>query len=156
MAELRVLMESLGFSDCRTLLNSGNMVFSAGDESPSDSAARIGQAMETELAVAAPVMALGAAEFATIVDECPLAEIAEDHSRLLVSFLLNPADRKLIEPLMQEEWGSETIALGSLATYLWCPKGVLESRLPAAVERALGQKVTTRNWKTVMKIQALL
>ena len=156
MADLRALMERLGFSECRTLLNSGNIVYSAGDESPTHSAARIEQAMETELGVAAPVMALSAADFTTVVHECPLGDVAEDYSRLLVSFLLNPADGKLLEPLVREEWGSETMALGSLATYLWCPDGVLQSRLPAAVERALGQKVTTRNWKTVMKIQALL
>jgi uncharacterized protein (DUF1697 family) len=33
---------------------------------------------------------------------------------------------------------------------------VLKSQLPGAVEKALGKAVTTRNWKTVLKIEALL
>jgi uncharacterized protein (DUF1697 family) len=156
MADLRALMERHGYVDCRTLLNTGNVIFTAEREGPAESAARIGQAMETELGVAAPVIVLSAAEFSTVVGECSLSEIAENPSRLLVSFLLDPADRQRLEPLTSEEWGREKMALGSRATYLWCPDGVLQSQLPAAVERALGKKVTTRNWKTVQKIQALL
>ena len=156
MADLRALMERLGFSECKTLLNSGNVVFTAEDGNPRASAARIQESMEAELGVAAPVIALSAADFSTVVDECPLADTAEDPSRLLVSFLLDPEDRGRLEPLAEEEWGQETFALGSLAAYLWCPEGVLKSQLPAAVERALGKAVTTRNWQTVTKIQALL
>ena len=156
MADLRALMERLGYGDCRTLLNSGNIVFTAGSEGPSQSASRIEQAMESELGVAAPVLALSASEFSTVVRECPLSDIAENPSRLLVSFLMDPEDHKRLEPLMHEDWGPETLALGGRAAYLWCPAGVLESQLPAAIERALGQAVTTRNWKTVTKIQALI
>ena len=156
MVDLRALMGRLGYDDCRTLLNSGNIVFTAGGDSPSQSAGRIEEAMRAELGVAAPVIALSAAEFSRVVSECPLSEVAEDPSRLLVSFLMEPADRQRLEPLTQENWGTEEMALGSLAAYLWCPAGVLQSRLPATVERALGQAVTTRNWKTVTKIQALL
>jgi len=156
MADLRALMERLGYGDCRTLLNSGNIVFTAEREDPSASATRIEQAMETELGVAAPVIVLGASEFSMVVRECPLGELAENPSRLLVSFLMDPVGRQRLEPLTDEDWGSETMALGSLAAYLWCPDGVLQSRLPAAVERALGQAVTTRNWNTVKKIHALL
>ena len=156
MADLRALMERLGYSDCRTLLNTGNVIFTTERQSPDSNAVRIGQALEADLGVAAPVIALSAAEFSTVVRECPLVEIAENPSRLLVSFLLDPTDRDRLEPLGREDWGSEDFALGSRAAYLWCPDGVLESRLPAAVERALGKAVTTRNWKTVTKIQGLL
>ena len=156
MADLRDLMGSLGYGDCRTLLNSGNVVFTVEQGDSSAIAARIERAMETELGVAAPVISLSAAEFSTVVNECPLEEMAEDPSRLLVSFLMDPSDRQHLEPLTDEDWGSETMALGSLAAYLWCPDGFLQSRLPAAVERALGRAVTTRNWKTVQKIHALL
>lgn len=156
MADLRALMERLGYRDCRTLLNSGNVVFSVEQGDSSESAARIEQAMEAELGVAAPIIALEAADFSSVISECSLNEIAEDPSRLLVSFLMDPADRQRLETLLDEDWGSESLALGSLAAYLWCPDGVLQSQLPAAVERALGKAVTTRNWRTVTKIQALL
>lgn len=156
MADLRAMMERLGYRDCRTLLNSGNLVFTSESDSPQASALRIEQAMEAELGVAAPVMALDARDFSTIISECPLVEVAEDPSRLLVSFLLNPAQQDQLAPLTKRVWKPEAMALGSFAAYLWCPDGVLKSQLLVAVDRALGQALTTRNWKTVLKIQAVL
>ena len=156
MADLRAMVENLGYSDCKTLLATGNLVFTAEEGSPGEAAARIGEAMESELGVAAPVMALSAEEFSQVVGECTLEDEAEDPSRLLVSFLLDPEDRQKLAPLLDGDWGAETLALGTYAAYLWCPEGVLQSQLPAAVEKSLGRAVTTRNWKTVLKIQALL
>ena len=112
--------------------------------------------MFEELGVSAPVTALSAADFSTVVSENPVIEIAENPSRLLVAFLMDSAGRARLEPLTGEDWGAEAFALGSHAAYLWCPDGVLQSRLPEAVERALGKAVTIRNWRTVMKIHGLL
>ncbi|HBP64209.1 MAG TPA: hypothetical protein DD730_08060 [Desulfosporosinus sp.] len=48
----------------------------------------------------------------------------------------------------------ESLALGVRAAYLWCPNGVQASGLAKVVGRVLGDKMTTRNWATVMKIHA--
>jgi uncharacterized protein (DUF1697 family) len=156
MAELRTMMARLGYQDCKTLLNSGNLVYSTDCESPEESATRIEQAMKKELGVAAPVTALSAADFDTVVQECSLGDVADNPSRLLVSFFLDPSKRPGLEPLQAEDWGSEAFALGALAAYVWCPEGVLSSRVLPALEKALGQAVTSRNWRTVAKIQAAL
>ena len=156
MADLRSMMKRLGFTDCRTLLNSGNIVFNAEDESPVSSAARIEQAISKECGFDAPVTALSAQEFSEVVSENPLVEITDNHSRLLVAFLIDFDDMKQLEPLTNEDWSPEVLALGSHATYLWIPDGVIESRLNAAVTRALDKAVTARNWKTVVKIAAAL
>ena len=39
--------------------------------------------------------------------------------------------------------------------YLWCPGGIIASRLGEAVNRLLGDAVTARNWATVLKLHAL-
>ncbi len=156
MADLRAMLERLGYTDCCTVLNSGNVLFTAGRDGPSRSATRIEEAMAEELGVSAPVVALAAADFGTVVRENPLTGIADNPSRLLVAFLMDPADRAKLAPLAGERWHPEAFALGSHAAYLWIPGGVLGSRLQRAVEQALGKKVTARNWRTVKKIEALL
>ena len=45
MAELRALVEELGYSEVRTLLNSGNVVFSAAKAEPRKAALRIQAAL---------------------------------------------------------------------------------------------------------------
>jgi uncharacterized protein (DUF1697 family) len=156
MADLRGLIEKLGYGDPRTLLNSGNVVFEAGREAPGNVAARVEQGMAAKLKVSARVTVLTAADFASVVEENPLGRVADDPTRLLVAFLTDLADRKRLQPLARESWKPDTFALGSRAAYLWCPTGFMESRLAEAVGRVLGDATTTRNWSTVTKIQALV
>lgn len=155
MADLRALVEDLGYRDVHTLLNSGNVVFTAPDDSELKSAARIEEALSTRLGVSAKVLVLTAVELATIVDDNPLSEDDRDPSRLLVVFLGNPESRSLLEPLLEKEWNPEVLVLGVNAAYLWCPDGLLASRMAKAVGQVLGKNTTTRNWATVRKIHGL-
>jgi uncharacterized protein (DUF1697 family) len=156
MADLRALLADLGYADARTLLNSGNAVFSApGRAAPDAIAARIEGGMTERLGVSARVTVLTAGDLDAVVAVNPLATEITDPSRFLVAVLRDPADRARLEPLAAQDWAPEALALGPRAAYLWCPAGLLDSRLPEAVGRALGDGVTTRNWATLTKLHAL-
>ena len=47
----------------------------------------------------------------------------------MVAVLANPADRTRLEPLLARDWAPEALALGVRVAYLWCPQGVIASRL---------------------------
>lgn len=155
MADLRALVESFGYGHVRTLLNSGNIVFTAPGVAPGDAAARIEEGMATRLGVSARVTVLTAAEIAAAVTGNPLREIATDPSRLLVAVLNKPEDRARLEPLEKQDWAPEVLAFGPRVAYLWCGGGILESRLVVAAGKALGDAATTRNWATLLKLDAL-
>ena len=155
MADLRAVVEELGYNDVSTLLNSGNVVFSTPDADTVNSATRIEEALATRLGVSARVIVLTAAELAAVVIDNPLGEVADDHSRLLVAVLGNPADGTRLKPLAQQDWTPEVLAIGTRVAYLWCPNGIQASQLAKAVGHVLGDAVTTRNWATVMKLHAL-
>src|ERR1044071_9330055 len=137
MAELRAMVEGLGYGEVRTLLNSGNVVFSAPRVAPAKAAARIEEGLASQLGVPARVTVLTAAEVAEAVADNPLLEVASDPTRLMVAVLADAAARRRLEPLAQQDWAPETLALGSRVAYLWCPEGILASRLSDAVGRAL-------------------
>lgn len=155
MADLRALVESLGYGHVRTLLNSGNVLFTSSVTAPGDATTRIEQALEERLGVSARVTVLTAAELAAVVAGNPLLAVADNPSRLMVAVLANPADRTRLEPLLAQDWTPEALALGGRVAYLWCPAGVLASRLVVAVGRVLGDAVTTRNWATVTKLHII-
>jgi uncharacterized protein (DUF1697 family) len=156
MADLRALVEGLGYRDVRTLLNSGNIVFTVPGESRAEAAPRIEKAMAARLGVSARVTVLTAAELAAAVHENPLGKLARDPSRLLVTVLSKPADRARLKSLAQQDWTPDVLAIGRRVAYLWCAEGLLESRLAAAVGRALGDAATSRNWATMTKLKALV
>ncbi len=172
MADLRALVEALGYSEARTLLNSGNVVFTAAKTEPRQAASRIEKALEAKLGVSARVMVLSAEELAEVVSANPLLKIADDSSRLLVGILAEAEDRGKLSEIEKMDWGKERVARASArsgdegsggkgaggaarAVYMWMPKGVIESKLNAAVSKALGDGVTSRNWATVLKLKEM-
>ena len=156
MADLRALFADLGYSQVHTLLNSGNVVFNSPNADPAETSSRVERALTARLKLSARVTVLTASELTTIIRENSLSGVADNPSRLLVMVLTDPAGRRLLEPLLKQDWSPEALALGQRAAYLWCPEGVLASRLPEAAGRLLGDAVTTRNWSTITKIHSLL
>ena len=198
MSELCALVEGLGYSEVRTLRNSGNVVFSAArlpafrrsaaqtpaahGAAPHEAAVRIQKALEAKLGVSARVTVISAEELAEVVAGSPLGKFADNPSRLLVGILGDPADREKLEEITRKDWGEEKIALGTTpsrakglggksrdgagtgstgaggaarAVYMWMPRGVIESKLNAAVSKALGDRVTSRNWATMLKLKKM-
>jgi uncharacterized protein (DUF1697 family) len=155
MADLRALIADFGYRDVRTLLNSGNVVFTAPRTTPGAAADRIEAALAARLGVSARVTVLRAADLAAAVTDNPLLDVAADPTRLLVAVLREPADRAKLTPLTKHDWTPEAVAVGKRVAYLWCAEGILTSGLAQAVNRALGDAVTARNWATVLKLHAL-
>lgn len=155
MADLRKLMTDLGYADVRTVLNSGNVVFRCDRSAPAEAATRIEEALVLKLGVGARVTVLDARQFADVVADNCLQQVASDPSRLLVAVLSNPGDRARLEPLARQDWAPEAFALGRWAAYIWCCDGVLASRAAGAMGHLLGDAVTTRNWSTISKLHAL-
>ena len=156
MADLRALVGELGLGDVRTLLNSGNLIFTVPRAFRGDVGLRIQAAIAARLGVSSRVTVLTGSELATIVAAYPFAEVATNPSRMMVTVLTDPADLARLQPLAQQGWAPDALVVGARVAYQWCPNGALESRLALAVGRALGAGATTRNWATVTKLHALL
>lgn len=156
MADLRKLFEKLGYEAVRTLLNSGNVVFTSSSDTPVQAVQRIERTLTDDLGVSARVTVLTARELKAIVAENPLLKIADNPSRLLVAVVRERTDLRRLEPLTRQKWGAESLHVGSRVAYVWCPESILESPLFEAVSRALRDGVTARNWATVLKLHDLI
>ncbi len=155
MADLRALLEGLGHTDVTTLLNSGNAVFHATKGTSAQYATDIASAIARQMQLKVPVVVKSAQELDAIATDNPWASSAPDPSRLLVAFAqdaLTLAGLNSISPLVV---APEEFAVGPHAAYLHCASGILESKAGKALLGKAGQAVTTRNWATVLKLQAL-
>lgn len=155
MADLRKLLDEMGYGDVRSVLNSGNLVFSGDGVQPNLAAAAIEEQLVLKLGVAARVTVLSRDELAAVLAENTLLPVATDHSRLLVFMLADDAARAAVAPLCEREWGLEALAVGQRAAYVWCPQGMLDSAAAAALGKKLGDNTTSRNWNTLCKLYAL-
>ena len=155
MESFREVLTELGYTNVKTLLNSGNAVFQASGVSGAIHATAIASAIGDRLGFDVPVIVKSAKELAAIVGENPFSQIATDHSRQFVAFTQvgrSLSDLHAIETLVQPPEG---FVVGKHAAYLHCVNGVLESKAGAALMGKVGKSATTRNWATTLKLHAL-
>jgi len=158
MADLKVLAEGCGLSGCKTLLQSGNLVFEAKAKTSAALEKVLEGALAKELGLKTPVVVRSAAEWQAALDENPFPKQAKsDPSHLLVMPLKAKCDKSALAELVKVIPGREQVKLSGQQLYLVYPDGIGESKLTAAlIEKKLGVAGTARNWNTAQKIAALL
>jgi uncharacterized protein (DUF1697 family) len=155
MADLRQTIADLGFTNVRTLLNSGNVIFDSARKLAAATAVAIREAIADKTGVTSEVILISAVDLGTIVSENSLSAVITIPSRLLVAFPSAIAELTKASALLQRDWSPDQFALGSRAAYLWCNGGQLDSKLAKEFDRLMGATVTARNWATVLKLHAM-
>jgi uncharacterized protein (DUF1697 family) len=157
MIELKALVEGLGYHDVKTLLASGNVVFSTDEED--------GTALETRLEAAlaayglkTDVVVRNGADLKTAIDANPFPDAARDHpNHLLVSFHRDPVPDGLIEKIPGIYDGPERLKAIGRELYIDYPDDVGHSKLPQAMAKLKFPKIATmRNWNTLGKLKDML
>lgn len=156
MADLRDLVAALGYEDVSTVLNSGNVLFTLPARQRGEPGPRIEKGIRDQFGISARVTVITPADLAQMMAENPLAAQATDLSRLLAVVPSNPRDIEKLALLTTQNWSPDQFALGQRMAYIWCPDGILASRLAAVLMGRLFQdSVTTRNWATMTKLHDL-
>jgi len=158
MADLRALLERVGFKDVRTLLNSGNVVFSGAGRSAAALERLLEREMEERLGFQADWLVRTGAEWADIVGHNPFPEAARrDPGRLVVICMREAPAPKAVKALQASIAGPEVVRAHGRQVYVTFPAGQGTSDLTLPViEKALGARGTGRNWNTVLKLDAAL
>ena len=151
MADLRALFAELGYADVRTVLQSGTVIFSSKSV---PSVAELQTAIVDRFSYSSKVIVVSADRFRAILDANPLLPVADDPSKMVISFT-EGIDVDAPRPT-DSELAPERLVFGDGALYQWFPDGVLGSRLPPQFSTALGGTVTGRNLRTAEKIRAAL
>lgn len=156
MAGFRAMLEALGHSDVKTLLNSGNAVFTSIRRSADKLADEIGAGLAERFGVTTPVIVKSASELQAIVEGNPIVPPEAEHARFLVAFAMAPDRLTALESLRPLLHPGERFAVTSHAAYLHCANGLLASQAGAALLGKVGKGVTSRNWGTTLKLAALV
>jgi len=157
MAGLRSALEREGFRCVRTHLQSGNVVFSEQPRDCVDAADRITAAIAERFGLDVDVLVLDCDELAGIVEENPLlAEESVPDESLHVVLLFREVTPAEFGSLSLPTSDGERAVLGDGAIYLSLPNGMGRTKLSGGYfERALGQRVTARNWRTVQALTVM-
>lgn len=156
MAELRALMERLGFADVTTYVQSGNVVFSGPRRAARTIAREIEAGIVEQFGFEVAITIRTRDELAAIVAANPLRAVADVPKLHHVLFLSGRPDAQAIADAEAGDHAPEAFALIGRELYVWTPEGVTDSPLFKLLnERRLGVRATARNWRTVEKLLEL-
>jgi len=157
MSDLKDLLTGLGFSQVRSLLQSGNLLFESQGKTGAELERLLERVTEERLKVRTAYFVRTAKEWRDIVAGNPFsAEAKSDPGHLVLTCLKQPPQKKDVEALQAAISGPERVRGGSRHAYITYPAGIGRSKLTMAlIEKKLGSAGTGRNWNTVLKLHAL-
>jgi uncharacterized protein (DUF1697 family) len=147
MADLRELLGELGYADVRTVLASGNVVFTGAKDGAQETLER---ALQDRYGFKVDVVLRTMEELHTVVEAEPFGDEAADLTRYFVVFLPCEPDLSALEG---QDFAPDKYAASGHEVYAWCPDGMQNSRLMKALGRpGLAPTATVRNMSTVRKL----
>jgi uncharacterized protein (DUF1697 family) len=158
MASLRALLEELGFSEVRSLLQSGNLVFDDDRRTPAELEHLLEEATMKKLGVRTDCFVRTSKQWGKLVAANPFpGEAKKDPGHFLVVCLKKAPSAAAVKSLQAAIRGREIVRAEGRQAYAIYPDGVGRSKLTAAlIEKKLGSRGTARNWNTVLKLAAMV
>ena len=156
MAELKKGVEGLGFSEVRTFLNSGNVIFSSGSDQGTAFSEQIGAMINARFDLEIPVLVVQQESLADLLRSAPSwwgSEDKEVYDNLI--FVLPPAAaddvfRELGEP---KEGLEEAMRCGDAIFWSFSRKSYQKTNWWSKTASAgIGKKLTIRTANTVQKL----
>ncbi|QJY49981.1 DUF1697 domain-containing protein [Pseudonocardia broussonetiae] len=164
MADLRDAVASLGHTDVKTYINSGNVVFTSGEPDPAVVAEALEATIAEALGLTLTVVVLTRAELAVAIENNPYPD-EPDPKKVHAVFRSSDVDDDDVAALAAAQ--ERAAAKGSRDTgtvrgrvlYLHLPDGMGRSELAVQLgklPRGSDGGGTARNWATVRKLAAML
>jgi uncharacterized protein (DUF1697 family) len=153
MAGLRELLSGLGYTDVKTLLQSGNAVFAAPGRPPEQIASDIERAIAERFGLKISTLVRTAGELRAVIENNPME--VRDPKKFLVLFLNEAPAKELLDSIDPTPFEPEEMIAGEREIYVYHPEGMQNAKLVTHLGRRLAMPTTGRNWNTVTKLLAL-
>jgi uncharacterized protein (DUF1697 family) len=158
METLRGLAGELGLADARTIVTSGNLVFSAERRKPAALEAALEKGVAERFDIRTDVIVRTAKEWQAVISDNPFPEeAAANPGHFIVMPMKSEPAPGSEDKLRAAIKGEERIAVVGRTLFIVYPDGIGRSKLTInVIDRNLGTRGTGRNWNTVLRIGKML
>lgn len=147
MAELREICEGIGFGDVRTLLASGNVVFTS-SLSETEIVDVLGDRLADHMGAPVGVLVRTGEQIRAVLADNPFPDAPGN--RVTATFLPDRPPADTVETIRHR--GNERVAVGEREIYVWYPDGIGASKL----KMPAGAAGTARNMNTIAKLAGMI
>ncbi|MBN4081566.1 DUF1697 domain-containing protein [bacterium AH-315-C07] len=154
MADLRLHMEELRFSNVQTYIQSGNIIFKDKQSDPKVLEAAIHKKILKEYGFEVPVIVKQAQDLISALENNPfLKDKNKDPNRLYFTFLDEIPSPDNVEKLENVDYRPEEFTVNGTMVYGYSPLGLGNAKVNNNfIENKLKVAATTRNLRTVNKL----
>ncbi|HZJ01378.1 MAG TPA: DUF1697 domain-containing protein [Gemmatimonadaceae bacterium] len=153
MADLRTLCSKNGMTEVETYIQSGNLVVSAAG-STQEIEKQLETLIEKKFKLSIPVIVRRASEWPAYITGNPFPEAsATAPNAVMLALSKKKPNAGALAGLRERAVRGERLELVGDALWIHFTDGVANSKLaPGLFDRLVGSPVTTRNWRTVVKL----
>lgn len=157
MAELRKMYEDLGFENVKSYIQSGNIIFQSQSTESSGFEKQLEEAILENFGFEVPVIVRQKHEWQKVIQENPFLVNNTPIEELCLTFLSETPQTHSLDQLKSQETENDQIKVIGKHAYLKILGPYHKTPLNNNwIEKTLKVKATTRNWKSVLKIEEML
>ena len=159
MADLRKMFEDMGFTDVKSYIQTGNVIFSSDNDSDQSLLSTlIAKRIEQVFGFDVPVIVRSAEEIEAMFTDNPfLTDPDAEIDKLHVVFLNSVPDIDNLMAMSEFDFGDDRYMVMDNNLYLFCSGPYRETKLGNNfIEKKLKVTASTRTWKTVIKLKEMM
>lgn len=158
MAELKTCFEQAGFTNVRTYINSGNVLFETSGKTTTALAAGIEVCIKEQFSLPVRVVVIDQPSYVAMIESAPAGYGEKEGWKYNVLFLIPPYDiDEIVSDIGELKPDIESMRIGDGVIFqelLFTSFGKTTGGKLAS--RSSYQKMTIRNWNTARKLRSLL
>ena len=154
MAELRNLIENLGYQDVLTYIQSGNIVFKSDMPHLGQLESQITTSILDHYGFDVPVIVKKRSEIEGIMTNNPFKDPEDIRAdKIYMVLLKNEPEQEMVQVLSAMQFANEQLVIAPKCVYLKCALGAGKAKCNNnLIERKLKVSATSRNHRTMMKL----
>ncbi|HEX9153113.1 MAG TPA: DUF1697 domain-containing protein [Flavobacterium sp.] len=154
MDALKTTLETVGFQNVQTYIQSGNVFVDTNEENPAKVGFQIKQEIFKVFGHEVPVVVIGSADLEACLKNNPfLKEAAVDHKKLYVAFISTALRSESINDLKISQFKPDEASIDASRIYIKYAVGAGKTRFDQKyIEKKLNVIATIRNWNTVTQL----
>jgi len=155
MQDLQQVFESLGFSNVKTFIASGNVIFESDDSDKASLVRVIEEKLKAQFGFDIVVMLRTIEELMTLMQANPFRDIVlTPKTKLYITFFADQKKETLPIPYKHPDKDFTIVYLSEseVCSVLVLAPGTGTPELMQFLEKQFGKNITTRNWNTIQKL----
>ncbi|WP_298477513.1 DUF1697 domain-containing protein [uncultured Maribacter sp.] len=157
MADLRLLLEKEDFTNVKTYIQSGNIIFSSQEEDSTKLEHQLSTLIKENYDFEVPVLVKNAEQIKDILDKNPYKNKEDLASNKIYFVVLKEAPKIENSSILSSiSFQNEQLVITPTCVYLRCALGAGKAKCTNNfIEKKLKVSATTRNYKTMLKLQEM-